>query len=90
MTLSICLAQLTTDYTNVWVTYYITHAYAEEMEHAQNNKLASAYNNVHRQMSAYEERTRRMPSVPLTFICVYEREYTLTYADAIRCSMTAL
>ena len=35
--------------------------------------LASAYNNVHRLMPAYEERTRRMPSVPLTYSCVYER-----------------
>jgi len=38
-------------------------------EHVQNNILASAYNNVHRRMSAYEERTRRMPSVPLTYVC---------------------
>ena len=35
--------------------------------------LATAYNNVHRRLPAYEERTRRMPSVPLTYICVYER-----------------
>jgi len=42
-------------------------------EHVQKIILASAYNNVHRRMPAYEERTRRMPSVPLTYICVYER-----------------
>jgi len=42
-------------------------------EHVQNISLASAYNNVHRRKPAYEERTRRMPSVPLTYICVYER-----------------
>ena len=32
-------------------------------EHVQKIILASAYNNIH----------RRMPSVPLTYICVYER-----------------
>ena len=42
-------------------------------EHVQKNILASAYNDVHRHMPAYEERTRRMPSVPITYICVYER-----------------
>jgi len=42
-------------------------------EHVQKNILASAYNNVHRRVPAYEERTRRMPSVPLTYICVYQR-----------------
>ena len=45
-------------------------------------------------MSAYLERTRRMPNVPLTYICVCERmgayEHTLSYADVIRCSVTAL
>ena len=41
-------------------------------EHVQKNILASAYNDVHRRMPAYKERTRRMPSVPLTYICVYE------------------
>jgi len=42
-------------------------------EHVQKNILASAYYNVHRRITAYEERTRRMPSVPLTYICVNER-----------------
>jgi len=42
-------------------------------EHVQKNILASAYNNVHRRMPAYEERTRRMPSVSLTYVCVYQR-----------------
>ena len=42
-------------------------------EHVQKISLASAYNDVHQRMPAYEERTRRMPSVPLTYICVYER-----------------
>ena len=42
-------------------------------EYVQKNNLASAYNNVHRRMLAYEERTRRMPSVPLTYICECER-----------------
>jgi len=35
-------------------------------EHVQKNILASAYNNAHRRMPAYEERTRRMPSVLLS------------------------
>jgi len=39
----------------------------------EHNSLASAFYNVHRRMPAYEERTRRMPSVPLTYICVYKR-----------------
>ena len=41
----------------------------------EHNSLASAFYNVHRRMPACEERTRRMPSVPLTYtcICVYER-----------------
>jgi len=47
-------------------------------EHVQKIILASAYNNVHRCMPAYEERTRRMPSVPLTY------DHTLAYADVIR------
>jgi len=42
-------------------------------EHVQNISLASAYNNIHQRMPAYEERTRRMPSVLLTYTCVYER-----------------
>jgi len=42
-------------------------------EHVQKIILASAYYNVHRCITAYEKRTRRMPSVPLTYICVYER-----------------
>ena len=42
-------------------------------EHVQTIILASAYYNVHRRLTAYEERTRSMPSVPLTYICVYER-----------------
>jgi len=42
-------------------------------EHVQKNFLASAYNDVHRRMPAYEKRTRRMPSVPLTYICVCQR-----------------
>jgi len=42
-------------------------------EHVQTIILAFAYNDVHRRMPAYEERTRRMPSVPLTYNCVYER-----------------
>jgi len=42
-------------------------------EHVQKIILASAFNNVHRRMPAYEDRTRRMHSVPLTYICVYER-----------------
>jgi len=42
-------------------------------EHVQNIILASAYNNVHRRLPAYEELTRRMPSVSLTYICLYER-----------------
>jgi len=42
-------------------------------EHVQQNILDSAYNNVHRRMPAFEERTRHMPSVPLKYICVYER-----------------
>ena len=45
-------------------------------------------------MSAYSERMRRMPNVPLTHMSVFERmrayEHTLAYADAIRCSVTAL
>jgi len=45
-------------------------------------------------MSAFWERTQRMPNVPLTYISVCERmrtyEHTLAYADAIRCSVTAL
>jgi len=44
-------------------------------------------------MSAYSERTRRMPNVPLTYISVCKRmrayAHTLAYADAIRCSVTA-
>jgi len=52
------------------------------------------YYNVHRRISAYLERTRRMPNVPLTYICVFERmgayEHTLAYVDVIRCSVTAL
>ena len=42
-------------------------------EHVQKIILASAFYNVHQRMPAYEERTRRMPSVPLTYVCVYER-----------------
>ena len=45
----------------------------KNFEHVQKIILASAYNNVHRRMPAYEERIRRMPSVSLTYICVYER-----------------
>jgi len=45
-------------------------------------------------MAAYTERTRRMPNVSQTYISVCERmrayEHTLAYADAIRCSVTAL
>ena len=45
-------------------------------------------------MSAYSERTRRMPNVPITYISVCERmrihEHTLAYADVIRCSVTVL
>ena len=43
----------------------------KNFEHVQKNILASAYNNVHRRVPAYEERTRRMPSVPLTYISAY-------------------
>jgi len=42
-------------------------------EHVQKIIFASAFYNVHQRMPAYEERTRRMPSVPLTYVCVYER-----------------
>ena len=63
-------------------------------EHVQKIILASAYYNVHRGMPACEERTRRMPSIPLTYICVYLRirayNHTLAYTDVIRCSVTAL
>jgi len=45
----------------------------KHFEHVQKIILASAFNNVHRRMPAYEERTRRMPGVPLTYVCVYER-----------------
>ena len=45
----------------------------KNFEHVQKVILASAYNNVQRCMPAYEERTRCMPSVPLTYICVYKR-----------------
>jgi len=44
-------------------------------------------------MSAYLERTRRLPNVPL-IISVCERmrvyEHTLAYADVIRCNVTEL
>jgi len=43
------------------------------VKHVQNIILTSAYNDIRRRMPAYKERTRRMPSVPLTYICVYER-----------------
>ena len=40
------------------------------------------------------QRTRRMPNIPVTYISVCERlrayEHTIAYADAIRCSVTAL
>jgi len=42
-------------------------------EHVQKYNLASAYNNVHRRMPVYLECTRRMPSVPLRYICMCER-----------------
>jgi len=42
-------------------------------EHVQKFILASVYYNVHRRMPACRERTRRMPSILLTYICVYER-----------------
>jgi len=45
----------------------------KNFEHVQKLILASAYTKVRRRMPAYEERTRRMPIVPLTYICVYER-----------------
>jgi len=46
-------------------------------------------------MSAYSETARLMPNVPLTYISVCERmqayeHIPLAYADAIRCSVTAL
>jgi len=46
---------------------------SHRLKNFEHNILASAYYNVHRRMPAYEERTRRMPSVPLTYICVYKR-----------------
>ena len=53
-----------------------------DFEHVQKVILASAYINVHRRMPAYEERTRRMPSVPLTYISLGARGgyLTLEYA----------
>jgi len=51
----------------------------KSFEHVQKIILASAYNNVHRRVPAYEERTRRMPSVPLTYICVYERNMVIRW-----------
>ena len=56
-------------------------------EHVQKIILASAYNDVHRRMPAYEERTRRMPSV---YLRIRAYDHTLAYADGIRCSVTAL
>ena len=59
---------------NVWVTYYLyARIRCKFLNMFKNLFLASAYNNVHRPMPAYEERTQRMPSVPLTYICLYER-----------------
>ena len=52
-------------------------------------RLPLRKHNVHRGMSAYLERTRRMPNVPLTYISAYENNYTFTYVDAIRRSVTA-
>ena len=49
-------------------------------KHVQKLILVSTYNNVH----------RRMPSVRLTYICVYERMVIRWYADVILCSVTAL
>jgi len=48
-------------------------AYSEIVWTCLKYNLASAYNNVHWGMSSYKERTWRMPSVPLTYICVCER-----------------
>jgi len=56
-------------------------------EHVQNSYLASAYNKVYRRMSAYLERTRRISNV---YLHMRAYDHTLVYANAIRCSVTAL
>jgi len=59
---------------SVWITYML---YARIrwiiFNMSKKNNLATVYNNVHRHMAAYLERTQRMPSVPLTYICVCKR-----------------
>ena len=50
-------------------TYYLNARIRWKKFNMSKKKIASTYNNVHRRMPAYEERTRRMPSVPLTYIC---------------------
>ena len=71
---SVCLAYSAYDERMSNVYALRTHT-LNKIQHVQKNNLASAYNNVHRRMSANFERTgtRRMPSVPLTYICVCER-----------------
>jgi len=69
---SVCLAYPAYDERMSNVLSIRSHT-LKNFEHVQKIILASAYNDVHRRMPAYEERTRRMPSVLLTFICVYER-----------------
>jgi len=46
-------------------------------------RIDNVWRNVHLRMSAYSERTRSMPNVPLTYLSVCEH-------DDIRCSVTAL
>jgi len=50
-------------------------------------KLASAYNNVHRRMAAYLERSQRMHYV---YVHMQAYDHTLAYADTIRSGVTAL
>jgi len=42
-------------------------------EHVQKLLRLCVYPNLHRRMSAYLERTRRMHNIPLTYICVCVR-----------------
>jgi len=58
-------------------------------EHVQNNNLASAYNNLHRRVPAYDECTRRMPS-PNVNLRMRAYDHTLAFADAVHSSVTAL
>jgi len=71
---SVCLAYSAYDERMSNVYAIRTHT-LNKIQHVKKYNLASAYNNLHRRMPANLERTgtRRMPSVPLTYICVCER-----------------